>query len=290
MKPRLVLAGPSIVEQFDSSSKRVYRFRDIEYILANDREKWNLARATRTEEFLKFLIATGDLREEVLAFPQQTETLFVWKNASPFLIAAAARPHAYLCHETAMFLHGLRDGELQNIYINAEQRPHSPSDGPLRQHAIDNAFKRPQRLTKNQAKLGKHTLHLINGMHTSGLGVVTKNDPDGRPLRVTGVERTLIDITVRPAYAGGSASVLEAFRRAHGSFTVAGLAATLQKMGFVYPYHQAVGFYLERTGHYSPRELDPLREPRRTRDFYLDYAMKTPAYSKPWRIYYPSDL
>ena len=69
-------------------------------------------------------------------------------------------------------------------------------------------------MTKNIAAMGDYRLCLINGKHTGQLGVVSMKDDAGVEFRVTGLERTLIDITVRPYYAGGVGEVLEAFRRA----------------------------------------------------------------------------
>ena len=112
-------------------------------------------------------------------------------------------------------------------------------------------------------------------------------DDDGSPLRITNIERTLIDATVRPVYAGGVAQVAEAFRAAAGRLSVNRIAAYLRKLRFTYPYHQSIGFYLERAGTYKASQIELLREFPVEFDFYLTYQMRDPDYNKRWRLYVP---
>ena len=134
---------------------------------------------------------------------------------------------------------------------------------------------------------------MLSGKSTGDLGVVKIETPDGSSYRATALERTLIDVTVRPVYAGGAGAVLEAYRRALASQPAAELIeqliATLDAVRHVYPYHQAVGFYLERAGAQGT-ETALLRARGLTYDFYLDYKIAAPAYDSTWRIYYPTDL
>jgi hypothetical protein len=50
---------------------------------------------------------------------------------------------------------------------------------------------------------------VLSGKHTGGLEVREMPLASGAKVRVTSLERTLIDATVRPGYVGGVASVLE---------------------------------------------------------------------------------
>jgi hypothetical protein len=83
------------------------------------------------------------------------------------------------------------------IYVNKEQSP-KDSSGDLTQAGIDRAFSTKQRTSGFQLHHGRTTITLLNGKHSGRLGVVTMQGPNGEPLEVTDLERTLIDIVVRP--------------------------------------------------------------------------------------------
>jgi len=58
----------------------------------------------------------------------------------------------------------------------------------------------------------------------------------GEPLEVTDLERTLIDIAVRPAYAGGVRPVLTAYLRSRSKVSVDRIAKLLRRLDYVYPF------------------------------------------------------
>ena len=124
-------------------------------------------------------------------------------------------------------------------------------------------------------------------MYTGSQGIIETEAPEGEKVRVTNVERTLIDITVRPFYAGGIFEVLKAFKLAKERVSINKLAVMLNKIGYIYPYHQAIGFYLEKSGVYKESAIKIFRKMNMNCDFYLTYQMKDEAYSKDWRLFYP---
>jgi predicted transcriptional regulator of viral defense system len=161
----------------------------------------------------------------------------------------------------------------------------------LEQSRIDNAFKKKQRITTSRTNIEGKEYWLLNGKQTGNYGVVSLKVVDNIEIQVTDLERTLIDIAVRPAYAGGVKSVLEAYRLAQSKVSISKLTSTLRALNYIYPYHQSVGFYMETAGTYSLENLEEFLNFRPLDyDFYLDYEMKTPAYSSRWKIYYPEDL
>jgi hypothetical protein len=94
---------------------------------------------------------------------------------------------------------------------------------------------------------------------------------------------------VRPTYAGGVFQVLEAYRAAKDKISTNRLVATLKKLDYVYPYHQAVGFLMERAS-YGERRYMLLRQLGIEYDFYLAHGIQEPQYSSEWRLFYPKGM
>jgi hypothetical protein len=59
---------------------------------------------------------------------------------------------------------------------------------------------------------------------------------------------TLIDLAVRPSCAGGVYGVPAAYRRAKDLVSMRTVLSILKKLDYVYPYYQAIGFYMQRAG------------------------------------------
>lgn len=129
----------------------------------------------------------------------------------------------------------------------------------------------------------------LTGKNTRNAGVIEVHGPSGEILRSTSLERTLIDSAVRPQYVGGISSAMETFRRVRDRISVPEIARLLKLTWYAYPYHQALGFMLERAG-LSPAQLRPLRQFPLSFRFYLDYVIHEPAYDSAWKPYYSSDL
>jgi hypothetical protein len=187
-----------------------------------------------------------------------------------------------------MHLHRLTHRHERTIYVNAEQST-KPQSGSLTQDGIDRAFAREQRQSNLIYQHRNRTFVFLQGKYTARLGVVDRRGPSGELLEVTGLERTLIDIVVRPSYAGGISQVLAAYRAAKTKLSVDLLLKTLKKLDYLYPYHQAIGFYMSRAG-YPAAHYEKLRKLSVQFDFYLAHNMAARAYDPYWRLYYPKEL
>jgi hypothetical protein len=289
MPTRIQIARPDILKHFEESRTRVFGPQDLAAILSANRESWRLAQRTTTAEFIHYLTSRAKLRGHDLPSRYGTLRRYSWGEASPHEMALSLRGGAYLSHATALVLHGLTDQVPATIYVNKEQSPKPRSSSPLTQEAITRAFAREQRLSQFIYQFGTWSFVLLGGKHTGRLEVGEITGPGGERLEATKIERTLIDAAVRPAYAGGVYQVLEAFRAAKGRLSANVLVATLKKLEYVYPYHQAIGFYLERAG-YPEKYLAPLRDLGLDFDFYLAYHLGPTTYDASWRLVHPEGL
>jgi predicted transcriptional regulator of viral defense system len=113
--------------------------------------------------------------------------------------------------------------------------------------------------------------------------------PQEELVDTTKLERTLIDIVVRPVYAGGPHEVVRAYETAASRISMNTLIATLKKLDYVYPYHQAIGFLLQKVG-VPETQLAKLEALGLEWDFYLAHQISDPLYDSRWRLFYPQSL
>jgi len=273
-KKRLRRVGGSLAEG------QVFRLAEIRKVISKAEVPLSSNKA------IKFLLKEELLKLAALDFPSRKETRYLSRSVHPFSVAMSVGRNAYLSHFTAMYLHGLTDLEPVSIYINSEQGPKYQAEIELSQESIDAAFRHQPRHTKNHADFAGRTIFLLNGKFTGRLGVTEKLWNKLR-LEVTDLERTLIDIAVRPQYSGGTAGVILAYKRAGKRVSIERIVRYLDLLEFAYPYHQAIGFYLDEAAEFPEQSLTPLLEKPKQFDFYLAHGATEMGYSQRWRIFYP---
>lgn len=278
-----------IVRFFNKGGPNVFRFSDIRATFVINKELWGLKKNIKSYDFFDFLLNETRLKKVSFKFPSRTEIRYLWDEVSIYEVALSIKPDSYFTHQTAMYIHKLREKAPKMIFLNFEQPPHYTDHKDLSQESIDVAFSRPQRISRNIASFRGKKIYILNGMHTGKLGVIMITGSRGEKMPVTNIERTLIDIAVRPSYSGGVFEVLKAYKKAEGKVSIKKLILMLRSLNYVYPYHQAVGFYLEKAGYTDP-SMNLLRDFGMRYDFYLAHDMKEMGYSEEWKIFFPKDL
>lgn len=284
-------AHAKILETFSVRPERVFSSSEIENMFSQNRTGWGIAGSKTVADLINYLVEKGDLKKIPLKFPSRNIVRYSFGDVSAEEVALSLKPRLYFTHYTAMFLNNLTEQIPKTIYVNCEQEVKTMDITlPMTQETINRAFKAKPRTTNNIAEYHDLRIALLYGKYTNQLGVTEVPSDYKIPMRVTNIERTLIDITVRPFYSGGVWEVLKAFANAREKVSVNRLSSILANLSYKYPYHQAIGFYMERTGVYKESQLNLMRKFPITYDFFLTYKMVDMDYSKKWHLYFPNGL
>lgn len=290
MRTRLQLAKKEIQTFFDDQENSIYRLSDLREIFNRHSGAWRLKKSETLSNFIKELTEITRLKKIELDFPNRKETRFVWGDVPIYRVMMDLNPTCYFSHYTAMFLNELTEQIPKTIFLNTEQTP-KPAGfiTDIEQKNIDAAFRNQARGTNNITTYADFKIYHLSGKFTNNLGVVEYELPDTGLVRTTNIERTLIDAVVRPGYSGGVFEIKKAFEAAKDKLSVNKLLSYLQKLNYKYPYHQSIGFYLEKAS-YSYNQLKLVDELEKPFNFYLDYKMGEMNYDAKWKIYYPRGL
>lgn len=288
---RIQIAKSDIVQTFQAGPK-VLRAADIARVLRENRGAWRLAQGTSLQNFIDFLSEKSELRHIRYPFPQREVIGYTWGKLSTYETLIGLIPKGFYSHYTALRMHGLTEQIPKTIYISKEKSAPLATKNSYDQEAIDKAFKQPQRISSNEIELSEEGVRVVmlQSAHHNSLGIIEgrfyEGSPEGLRVRYTNLERTMIDVVIRPSYAGGVAEVAKAFENAKGKLAVNKVSAMLRQMKFGYPYHQAIGYYLERAG-YKDSLVEIFRRQPMIYDFYLAHGLKRTSYCKDWRLYIP---
>ena len=280
------VSKPLISKYFGQLKEKIYTPEDIHNIFYDNREEWRFLKVTKIGDFIKFIIENKLVKEIKIKMPNNTvKRRYVQGKVSVYKIALSIDSDTFLSHYTSLYLHNLTDNIIKDVYTNKELTKKTVRVNKLIQENIDRAFSRPMRVSKQIASYGEYRIFLLNSKNFEKLGVIDSKI-DEEVIYLTNIERTLIDAAVRPNYAGGVTEVLNAFKKAKGKFSVNKLKAMLKKMNYIYPYHQTIGFYLEKAG-YEERLIKLFEDFKIKYNFYLTYKMKQKDFNDRWKLFFP---
>ena len=267
--------------------RRILRRSDISDQLREHRSEWDAWNIT-VDEALEILLEQKVLvKEEFTSKKYRSIVRYVKGHHSALELGLSLQRDSFLSHRTALEVHGI-DASSDTVYVNREQSPKDPPE-EITQAGINRAFRNKQRRSKYIFGHVATKYVLLTGKHTGRAGVKKMKAPSGEMVDVTDIERTLIDIVVRPAYAGTIELVADVYIKFATNVDVSHMIQLLKRLDHAYPYHQSIGFLLERAG-YSDAGCVKLEALGKKFDFYLDYGMKHPKYNTRWRLHYPASL
>lgn len=270
----------------DDRQYKILNNKEFEELISLINSLWGLKSYSRNK-VKDFLFANNYVYRDSLE-GDTNSGVFVFRNTNydDLDIASTRSRMSYFSHYTALFIHNLTIQIPKQIYLTLERPTYKAAKyNKILQSSIDSVFSNPPRVTTNKRVYKRFTVNFLNGQSQHNLGILPFRDV----YTVSDIERTLIDISVRPFYSGGVTQVLEAFKKAKNNVDIDKLFDYYSKMHFSYPYHQIIGFYLEKAGYKKSDYIRFIQLPMNL-DFYLTYNMINKDYSKKWKLFIPKGL
>lgn len=291
-KSRISIALNSIKSRLLKYHPHIYHEADLHHIFLKGKKKWNLPAAMNHRKFIEALENEGLIGFCRFDFETEWHEGYYLQSSPDYYVVSQLISNSYISHASALSIWGMTEEAQDKIYVNREQSQTQSKSikGKLVQTGIDSAFKGHQRQTGLVTIFDGKKVIFVKGKSTNQLGILEFELKGKEQIRVTDLERTLIDCVVRPAYAIDPVLMIKAFKKAKTSISVSILVEYLEELDHTYPYHQPIGFYLEKAGNYTESEINLFRSKGIEYNFYLTYGMTDPAYSEDWKLYFPKDL
>lgn len=282
-------AYQDIADYFYNTNTKAFTTFDLTNIFEKNRDIWKIASYRTAKHFFKYLDNSRILRLKTLKHQStgSIKTILSKEDANYYDIALTIKKDGYLSNYTAMSIHQLTLQIPKSIYISSmksDDGKRNSNEVNLEQHSIDQAFAKPQRITSEvyKSEIDNYRLFFIQkGYSEKEIGLESNQG-----ITYTDLERTLIDIALRPAYSGGVFEVLEAYVNAREVIDTNKLYNYLNQLNYIYPYHQLIGFYLEKANYEEKRYL-MFYENISSLKFYLTYNISNKQYDEKWKIYFP---
>lgn len=280
---------PAIDAVIERCSYKVLSRVEFEEVVSEINDIWGLKSISRND-IKKFLVKQKIFREDHIDLNDNDSNKIYYLPESDidfFDIAASRSRSSYFSHYSAIYIHNLTLQIPKQIYLTLERKKLIfNTNNTLEQKNIDTVFSKPPRITSDKRNYKNFDINFINGQYQNLIGITEFRNQ----YAVSDIERTLIDISVRPFYSGGVTQVLEAFVNAKEIMDPEKFIYYYSKLNYTYPYHQVIGFYLEKAGYDEKICESFLKFENLNFDFYLTYNILHKEYSKKWHLYYPKGL
>lgn len=222
--------------------------------------------------------------------------VFYPEEQNIYTIANGLEKNRYISHYSALHANQLILDQSGKIFLKRERKTTSLRKD-LNQKDVDISFSLPMRASSLVYNITwdkkEYSIILIEGTGNQKLGINKIYINDFSYFYCTDIERTLIDIVMRPRYAGSLDNIVIAFNNVKDDIDLEYLATILNTLNPMYPYENNIAFFMY-AANYPLKKIDlflsKINLKKVNYKFYLDYQMISKKYNEDFNVYYPSDL
>lgn len=158
---------------------------------------------------------------------------------------------------------------------------------------IAKAFTQPARTSNNYITYLGQIIYLLEKKDLKKTDVCqTQKKINGKQyiLSHTSLERTFIDCVTAPHYSGGAKGLIANF--SNSQLNIKALISTYERLDFLYPYWQSIGFLLDLFGKDEDSQawFEYFKKASQKKLFLHHEAKKSWVFNEKWQIFYPPSL
>ena len=260
--------------------KEVFRHDELHKFVAKLKEEGLIPRTKTFTTVYDFFIEAGLVVHLLEINGTVIERYSMYKEVDVYQLANSIRSRSFFSMTTALNLQGLIDERKNYIFVSYELTPKDIYTEPLTQSAIDAAYKKPYRITKNYGEFKDNFIILLSPKNTNQFGVISHNG-----CRMSSINRAFVEMIVNIQYFQNSVNVIQLFKPLKLKLDVNSIYSIIEKFDFIYPYYQLFGFLLENIG-FDKDVLQKYKAKVTPLKFYTDKNQNAYKFDSYWNIYY----
>lgn len=258
-----------------------YSKNDLQEVLYLLKEKKLVSESLYFDKFFNKLI-DNNLQTYTLKIKDKYYTRYsLIDSFDEYKFAATISKKSFFSMTTSLNIQKLSDYRDDFIFISKELNKRNLISTGLEQKNINNSFKNKNyRYTNNIGQLNNKNYILLSPKYSNNYEIIEFNG-----FKVSSINRVLVEMIINIQYFQSSENIIQIFRPIKDKLDLLKIFTLLNKLNYIYPYYQSLGFFLEKIG-FSKKELKIFKNETSKFDFYTEKLKESYLYDDYWKIYY----
>ncbi|MDQ5922191.1 MAG: hypothetical protein QG673_2250 [Pseudomonadota bacterium] len=267
-----------IVERL--KQKHVFKHSELHMLVEDLKTKKLIPQSKSFSAIYEFFIDIGLIVHILKLNDRVIERYSMQKHVDVYQLANSLKPKSFFSMTTALNLQGYLDVRNNYVFVSSELTPKCVEKTELTQESIDEAYKKPYRMTKNYGEFEDNYIILLSPKNTALVEVIKFND-----YMVSSINRAFVEIVVNMQYFKSSLMVVQLFKPLKLQLDLRCIFIVIQQFGFIYPFYQLFGYILEQIG-FDKSELNIFKAEVNKFKFYTDKNQVDYLYDDYWQVFY----
>ncbi|MBA1421623.1 MAG: hypothetical protein FAF03_12560 [Epsilonproteobacteria bacterium] len=262
--------------------KKFHTQNDLHDLLRTFRENSLISKGISSTQFFNLLQTRLNLITHSASSENMNKIRYtLYQDVNIYDFVQTFGKDGFFSMTTALNLQGLSDSKSQLVFFSKELSvKNAPQTKSLTQEAIDQAYQKEYRLSRNIVTYKEKHIVYLTPKHTDRIEVIQHGD-----YQVSSIHRVLVEMILNIQYFNGFQTLIEIFEPLQERLDVQRIFDVVSAFNLIYPYFQLLGFMLERLG-FSRESLKIFKDEVGELKFYTEKNKNTYQFDAYWRVYF----